>query len=678
MNFFKIVLLTTTIFLTTVGGFCQQSSKTKAAGKLYEKGGEVTVINTTKINTSSLEFSPAYYQNGIVFVSSRNQQGKIDKQINETYFELFYSDVDATGMPLSPSPFSVRWSDAQHEGPVTFDREGRVLYFTSNSIHKKNDDKKVAHLKIYEAIKGQNDWKDVRALSFNSDNYDCAHPTLSADGKKLFFASNMSGGYGGMDLYFVEKTPTGWSAPINLGSDINTAGNEIFPFIHSSGNLFFSSNGYDGFGGLDIFMIDISSRKWGKVTNLGEPFNSPADDLGLILNPEGNRGYFASSRDGGAGKDDIYLFEAADGIWGRTRPFLLPAMLNVYDANSKKSIEGAEIRIFEKTADGFVSSENDLFKGVLMPADEGSGELVFKLVRKGAGSLNKPDLYSDKGGAAKFDFLGERRYLILVVKEGYKSAELVHSTIGNESKTEISIPMERNFCSMFSGVVKDITDEQSVPNAVIRIKSSCDNKEEVFMADDNGAFDACLPMGCDYSVTIMKENFFDSAIFLENLNTPEPLSKEILLSPSNSAMLSEGSVIVLNNIYYDFDKSHIRKGAARELDDLFTILQTFPSLIIELSSHTDSRGNETYNQKLSQARAESAKSYLVSRGIDPQRITAVGYGESQLRNNCRDGVKCSEAEHHVNRRTEVKILKIDAPVRVQYKDYGPEVINPKN
>jgi len=675
MRFLKILFSFIFLLCLTTSVFAQQSSKTKAAKKLYEKGSEVKVLNTSKINTRNLEFSPAYYQNGIVFVTSRKVKGKKEK-----FYELFYADLDGNGAPIEAREFSVNLNNTKHKAQVTFDREGQTLYFTSNNIEKdaENDEKKVAHLKIYEAKKGASDWGNVQELPFNADNFDCAHPTLSADGQKLYFTSNRPGGFGGMDLYFVERTDNGWSNPINLGKDINTEKNELFPFIHSSGNLFFTSNGYQGAGGLDLFMIDISDRKWGQVTNLGQPFNSPEDDLGLILNPEGTRGYFASSRKGGTGKDDIYMFEASEGIWGRTTPLVLTATLEIFDSKTKNAIQDAEIRIFEKTADGFVNSEDDLFEGVLMPTEDGSDELVFKLIRKDAGSLNEPDLHSNKKGEANFDFLGERRYLLLVTKEGYESKELVHSTIGNESEPVISIAMEKAFCSNLSGVVKNNADDSFIPNTVIRVKSSCENKDEVFLTDENGAFNICLPIGCDYKITGIKENFLNSSFNVDNLNSTKPLSKEIVLSPTNSAMLSEGSVIVLNNIYYDFDKSYIRQGAAHELDDLYVVLNTYPSIRVELSSHTDSRGSEAYNLKLSQKRADSAKEYLVSRGIAADRIEAVGHGEKQLRNDCTDNAKCSEAEHQFNRRTEVKILKIDEPVRVQYKDYGPDVIDPKN
>ena len=674
MRILKALFSSSFLICLVISGLAQESSKSKAANKLYEKGSEVKVQNTSKINTPSLEFSPAYYQNGIVFVTSHKKQGK-----KERYYELFYADLDAGGLPLEPRQFSVNLNTEKHEGPVTFDREGKMVYFTSNGIGSAFNkySKKVAHLKIFEAKKGANDWEKVKELPFSSDEYSCAHPTLSADGQKLYFASNMPGGYGGMDLYFVEKKPDGWSNPINLGKDINTDKNEVFPFIHSSGNLFFASDGYLGAGGLDLYMIDISGRKWGEVTNLGQPFNSTADDLGLILNPDGNRGYFASSRAGGAGRDDIYMFEVKDGIWGRTTPSLFGATLKVVEKGSKKAIKGAEIRIFEKTADGFVTSDDNLFEGVLLPAEDGSDGFTFELIRKDAGALSKPDLKSDKNGEANFQFLGERRFLILVTKDGYKNKELVHSTIGNDSKKVINVVMEKSFCSNLSGVVKN-ADDSFIPNAVIRIKSSCETKDEVFLTDENGAFNICLQVGCDYKVTGIKENFINNFVEINNLNSTKPISKEIILSPTSSSLLSEGSVIVLNNIYYDFDKSFIRKGAAHELDDLFNVLNAYPSIRVELSSHTDSRGSETYNLKLSQKRAESAKEYLVARGIAADRIEAVGYGEKQLRNGCDDNTRCSEAEHQFNRRTEVKILKIDEPVRVQYKDYGPDVIDPKN
>lgn len=131
-------------------------------------------------------------------------------------------------------------------------------------------------------------------------------------------------------------------------------------------------------------------------------------------------------------------------------------------------------------------------------------------------------------------------------------------------------------------------------------------------------------------------------------------------------------------IYYDFNKSSIRTVAARELDELVVMMQTYPSMNIELSSHTDSRGGNDYNLNLSKARAESAKQFLRSKGIDSNRIRAIGYGESQPRNKCVDGVKCSEEDHQYNRRTEVKVTSIDSPVNIRYGNNGAKTIDRKN
>lgn len=659
----------------------QQTSKTKAANKLYEKGGEVKIINTTPINSPNLEFSPAYYQNGIVYITSRYTQGKRDKKINETFFELFYAELDGNGIPSNPQSFSMEVNSQLHEGPVTFDRDGKVMYFTRNNTKKgvqKADKKGITRLKIYAAKRGPFDWQDIQELPFNSDDYSCAHPSLSADGTKLFFASDMAGGFGGMDLYMVEKNGDNWGKPINLGKDVNTDKNELFPFMHSSGNLFFASNGYPGVGGLDLYMIDIKGKKWGNVTNLGEPFNTPADDLGLILNPEGTRGYFTSAREGGSGKDDIYLIEAPDGIWGRTRPLAIAGTIKVFDAETQAEIEGAEVRVFERTADGFLSDGKDLFEGVLLPSDNSDGSFVFKLIRKNAESLGTADLYTNNTGEADYSFLGERRYLLLVTKDGYTSKEMVHSTIGNTGKSVISVPMSKAYCAELGGVVKSSQNNQVLANAVVKIKNTCDGTEQILVTDEQGAFNYCLPLGCDYSITGIKERFNSQTVAVRGLEATTPINREIVLTPSAVGVFEEGSVIVLENIYYDFNKSYIRKGAARELDELLLILRNYPSMEIELGSHTDSRGENAYNQRLSSKRAESAKEYLVARGIEANRIKAVGFGESLLRNGCKDGVNCSEEEHQYNRRTEVKVINLDSPVQVKYDDKGPEVIDRKN
>ena len=255
---------------------------------------DILVSNAPNINTSGMEFSPVLYQNGIVYVSRFNN-GPVDEKTGETFYELFYSELDPNGLPLKPQEFSTELNSQVHEGPVSFNRRGDQIFFTrSNTKDGKTraDSEGRIGLKIYEAQRGYFDWENIKELPFNDNEFTCMHPSVSPDSKKLFFTSNMPGGYGGFDLYFVERIGESWSIPINLGPDINTSKNEVFPFIHESGVLFFTSDGHSGMGGLDLFMIDLSGRRWGRVINLGEPFNSEEDDLGIVLTPGGTRGYW--------------------------------------------------------------------------------------------------------------------------------------------------------------------------------------------------------------------------------------------------------------------------------------------------------------------------------------------------------------------------------------------------
>lgn len=672
MHSFRLTTTLLLVLLTFVGLTAQQKSKSKAANKLYEKGGEVEILNITSVNTPNLEFSPAYYLNGIVYASSRLTQGERDQNIDETFFELFYAELDGNGIPVRPREFSIEVNSPLHEGPVTFNRQGNLMYFTRNNLKKgvrKADEDGVTRLKIYEARKGAVDWKNVVECPFNSDDYSTAHPSLSADGSELYFASDMEGGQGGMDLYKVIKEGDGWSAPINLGPSINTEKNEVFPFIHSSGHLFFSSNGHPGAGGLDLYMVKLKKGKKQRVVNLGMPFNSPADDLGLILNPEGTNGFFSSSREGGTGKDDIYRFESENGIWGSTRPGTFAATITVQDASTRQRLEGAEIRIFERTSDGFMSGGNDLYEAVLIPAEE-SGNLSFELVRKDAASLGEADLKSDQDGEAEYDFTGERKFLLLVTKEGYTPREAGFTTIGNMAKSTINIALKKRTCATLSGVIKDQTTGGRLPGAVVRIRNECNKSEETLLATELGTFTYCLPLGCDFSIVGVKENFLKTTVALSTTdnNGSSPLSTELMMVPDEKSALAEGATIVLENIYYDFDKSDIRKGSTRELEELRQMMMTYPSMEIEMVAHTDARGSARYNQDLSQRRAESARQYLLARGVEARRVKAIGMGELQLRNRCKDGVKCKEEEHQYNRRSEVRVIQLDEPVRIKSRE----------
>ncbi len=657
----------------------QQSSKSKSSDKLYEKGTgkrSIALQNAKGVNGPGYEFSPSFYQNGIVYVSF-HKNGPIDSNTGKPFFELFYAEMDNQYLPQSGRSFSVTINSQVHEGPVSFSRDNNLMYFTRNNLEsgiaKANSKGKVT-LKIYEARRGQLDWEGIKALPFNNDDYSCQHPTLSADGKRLFFSSDMPGGYGGYDLYFVEKKGEDWSKPINLGPDVNTNGNEVFPFLHEFGTLFFSTNGRGGEGGLDIFMIDISSNEWGPLTNLGTPLNSATDDLGFIINSAATRGYFASDRPGGSGGDDIYMFEADGSILNDETPVLNAAII-AYDEATNERISDAGVRLFQQSEDGYMEG-NDLYDVELLPSE--NGELRMKLVRKNASDLGKPSLFTDINGTVSSTLRQGKHYLILVTKDGYADGEIQYSTEEATGTQTIWVPLKTRTCKALDGLVTVQGYGTPVPNALVRIIDQSTGKEELMRTNASGGFDYCLPANGDYLVTAEKSGYNSNSanVSTKNLQGTQPLDVNLRLTPSDGDKvvkepIRSGSVILLENIYYDFNQYIIRRGAGEELDALAQLMKQYPSMEVELTAHTDSRGNDQYNLELSLKRAESAKRYLIQKGIRGSRIKALGLGETQIRNRCADGVDCSDDEQQYNRRTEVKVIRIDEPVKVQYGEGDP-------
>lgn len=669
----SILLLLT--FLATIVEGQNRRQKIESLYKREDINRDIRVYNASSINTSRMEFSPAFYQGGMVYVS-QSRGGLIDEKTGQTFNELFYADLDPNGLPIRPSNFSVEINSELHEGPVALNRQFDRIYFTRSNakggVTKAGKDKRV-HLKIFEAQRGEFDWEKVKELPFNSDNFTCMHPALSPDGNKLFFASNRPGGFGGMDLYSVERREGRWEQPVNLGPDINTPGNEVFPFLHESGMLFFTSDYHPGFGGLDIFMIDIGGRKWGRVINLGEPFNSAEDDLGLILSKDGEQGYFTSNRVGGAGNDDIYFFEADGGIRGIELPETFGLVVTVYDGRASRRLQGADIRIFHRTDDGLIDDQT-LYDLELLP-NEGYGEMTMKLVRKKEKFLGDPDTKTDRNGEGVLQVEEDQNYVILVSKEGFTSKEYAYTLKAGSPVRPLEAVLDPKNCIELTGTVNSAVGEKNaIPGVLVRIINQCDNTEILTRTKFDGVFEACLEVGCEFTIIAERGGYEPqlTRISFEKIRGRRSAEVEMLMTPldefSEKEPIRKGTVIVLENIYYDFNKSAIRKGAARELEGLVRLMETYQSMEIRLGAHTDCRGTDEYNLKLSEKRAESAKQFLVDRGIDADRIKTLGYGETQPRNRCDcEVVECTESEHQYNRRTEVRIIGIDETVTVNYR-----------
>lgn len=277
---------------------------------------ETPIIENINYNSEFDDFGAVFYQNGVVFSSSRSEGiqflRKKDQVTGASYLNVFFN-ADTSKNEIDRIKGSVNLLN-YNSGPICFDSAQNKIYFTRNNVvpgevgtSKKGD----VLLKIFEAEKEGNAFKNIKELEFNGEEYSCAYPTISQNGKRIYFTSDRSGGKGGKDLYMSEYKKGKWSKPINLDITINTSGNERFPFIHPDGTLFFSSDGWGGLGGLDIYKAlpllgDTTGTKFEKPINLGKAYNSSRDDFSFVANDNYTEGYYASNKEGGKGGDDIY------------------------------------------------------------------------------------------------------------------------------------------------------------------------------------------------------------------------------------------------------------------------------------------------------------------------------------------------------------------------------------
>ena len=276
-------------------------------------------ISHLDANTNAQDFGTCFYKNKIVFSSTRSSGKMISRKYNangKPFLDLYVADIDSNQIS-KPKKFNKLFNRNLHDGPASFNRDGTFMAFTQNNYDLKGKDK-VVKLQLFFSTNTNGKWSKPVPFPLNSKDYSVGQPCLSSDGNTMYFASDMPGGYGGVDIYRIAKNEKGeWGNAENMGAKINTEGDELFPFYKSGEDnemLFFSSNGHYGIGGLDIFVCEMCKSKIGKVYNAGFPLNSSGDDFAVIINDKTNKGYFSSNRAGGSGDDDIYTVELLNNL----------------------------------------------------------------------------------------------------------------------------------------------------------------------------------------------------------------------------------------------------------------------------------------------------------------------------------------------------------------------------
>jgi len=433
----------------------------------------------------------------------------------------------------------------------------------------------------------------------------------------LYFSSDRPGGFGGTDIYVSKWTNGKWSEPANLGKDVNSKGNELFPFVDEKGNLYFSSDGRAGLGGLDIFYAQLSAdgQQGHVVRNLGEPLNSPQDDFGIVTDGERAAGYFSSNRKHGGADDDVYRFTREGALYPCRE-----LTLRVVDAISR-----------EPLANTGIAMDNPL-------------------------NDRQKNLKTDADGLVKICLTVDNDFHFIATREGYVANKTGFSTkdLSDDQPSQLEILLTKPNASdkptttTLRGRVTTQTDKSPIAGVKVVLLNGCDSTTQEAITGPDGRYEFAVQPGCDYSLEAMKDN----------MATVGGRVAKDRMGVTDLTMFRKGDVIKIDNIYYDLDKSAIRPDAAAELDKVVTLLAKYPAMRIEMRSHTDSRATAAYNKTLSSNRARAAVAYLKSKGISPKRLVAKGYGETELLNKCKDGVNCPEEEHQQNRRTEIKIINL--------------------
>lgn len=485
-----------------------------------------------EVNTEGIDYGAAQIGQKLVYASTKDEGIFMKRKSGWdglNFLDLYEVTIENDSVVGQPQELPGDVNTKFHESSPVFTADGKTMYFTRNNSTPKIK-KKDQKLKIYRAHLVRGKWTNIEELNINSDLYSTAHPALNADESRLYFASDRPGGFGESDLYMIsigEKGKLGKAE--NLGATINTSGKETFPFISDHNELYFSSDGHFGLGGLDIFYIQIKPFGYGNLLNIGKPINSYADDFAFGIDFETKKGFFSSNRG-----DSLYSF--------------------IYD-----------------------------------------------------------DIYV-----------------------------LIEET-----------PIVDLYQAKISGVVTDLDTGEPLANATISLFLEDGSLYATITTDENGYYEIETNYFDSYRIRAEKEKY-DSD---EKVSKSERVEQEINFQLKRNQLeiipgMNLATVLNIKNILFDFDKSNIRADARVEMEKLLVVLHKYPKLRIAIGSHTDSRGSDTYNWALSDRRAKSTLDYLVDHGIDPNRLSAKGYGETQLLNNCSNGVPCTSAQHQRNRRSE--------------------------
>jgi tetratricopeptide (TPR) repeat protein/flagellar motor protein MotB len=550
-------------------------------------------VNPSDLATYGQSFGIQYYKDGVVYSSSSGDAEELDRY-GRAFLNLYYSPIE-NGEMQDQRLFSENLVFDYHVGAIAFTSDEKIMYYTK-SVRVRGGDSRI---KIFRVTYDGTEWGNEEELSINSDRYDCAYPAVTPDDKFLVFSSNMSGGHGGTDLYIVERKGNGrFGQPRNMGAEINTFGDERFPFVSDDYKLFFATNGRLGFGGLDIYEAEHQGEtSWANPVNLMKPFNSSKDDFGYVIDPnDPQQGFLSSNRLGSGVTDAIFYVE--------------PRGDEENDTQAEES-------------DDMVPMGGLLYDEADIVVDQGSSEPEPEV-------QPEPQLEPE------------------VVPEPQPEPEVIPE------------PDLSAFPDAFSTTVSSTFNGTEIEGARVTVKDNESGNMVINgTTDRNGKIHLILPdefrrENQTFNITVSKGDEFNSRNMIVDIMELEDISRNgVSLTP----IFDDEELDDIGTMVIPYRGENITEEGQRVLDKLAVYLKNNPRVVVKLNSHTEARGNKYNNLLTSQKVAEKAENMMMEKGIDDQNMIPRGYGERYLVNKCKRGKLCDDSEHLQNRRIEVVVWK---------------------
>lgn len=588
-----------------------------------KQGTHSNLTKAEALNSSFSDYSPAWFSmEKLIFSSSRksSQNQEIDGRTSQAYSDLYISSFDNNKKEWKKAvKLKSSLNSKNNDGTFSYDSINNTGYSmrcferTSNCI-----------IVSSQYDKKSKTWGKEEIPGVNCDEHSTGHPFITAKGKTLYFVSDMEGGYGGKDIWKVTKKNDGsWSLPINAGNSINTENDEMFPHAIGDSLIFFASDSKQSTGGLDIFYSFKKGFEYSTPVNPGYPFNSTADDFGIIFNKDLKGGFLTSNRTPES-SDDIYQF---DGY-----PFSITITGTVTEINSNQPLKNALIVFRQKVYTDTVYTDT-------------TGVYYYT-------GFYPYTMYNIT--AEKTHYYPEKRDLKINDNDLIYSEDAVYTLDFRLTAKQYPVTIKGKVTERGSGKV--------MPGETLSIKGS-NQYSNTTLTNENGIYEfPDLKPENSYLVKISKEGYFSESreCKIPQVLKPMTFSKETGYDMDfQLTKIEKKKEIVLNNIYYDFDKATLRPESKEELNKLVSMLKETEEVSVQISSHTDTRGNDSYNNKLSDLRAKTVVDYLIDHGIEPERLIARGYGESKLLiKNAK-----TEDEHQQNRRTTFKVTEVKEKAR---------------